>query len=242
VKTIYELADYLDDKPTYVSGESELAKKNARAGHILYSRAGAGDAKVENEKTDLSGTSFTLVTGSARMELTSSLLGLHQVGPLAAAADIARRLGLTPQEIRAGIAKTRPFDHRLEPTTDAAGVITLDDSYNGNPDGVQAVIQFLASLTRHRRFYVTPGLVEMGARTEAVHKEIGRALAQAKIEKVILIRNSVTPYIEQGLKKAGYGGEVLWFEEALQAFAALPHLTVAGDVVLLQNDWPDQYA
>ena len=24
--------------------------------------------------------------------------------------------------------------------------------------------------------------------------------------------------------------------------AALPNLTVKGDVVLLQNDWPDQYA
>jgi UDP-N-acetylmuramoyl-tripeptide--D-alanyl-D-alanine ligase len=242
VQTIYELADYLGDKPLYVSGESDLAKKNARAGHILYSRTGVGDSKIENPKTDVGGLSFTLVTGSSRLELSSSLLGLHQVGPLAAAVDLAKRLGLSPEQIRSGIGKTVPFEHRLEPTTDASGVITLDDSYNGNPDGVKAVIDFLASITGHRRFYVTPGLVEMGARTESVHKEIGHWLAQAKIENVILIRNSVTPYIERGLKEAGYRGEVLWFEEALQAFAALPHLTVRGDVVLLQNDWPDQYA
>jgi len=242
VATVYELADYLGDKPTYVSGESALARKNARAWHILYSRAGVGNANVENPKTDLSGLSFAFVTGSSRLELASSLLGLHQVGPLAAAVDIATRLGLSPEQIRAGVAKTRPFDHRLEPTTDSSGVITLDDSYNGNPDGVKAVIDFLASLAGHRRWYVTPGLVEMGARTEAVHKEIGHWLAQAGIEKVVLIRNSVTPHIAQGLQEAGYGGEVLWFDEALQAFAALPQLIVAGDVVLLQNDWPDQYA
>lgn len=240
--TVFELADYLDEKPVYVSGESELAKGNARAGHILYSRVGVGDARVENPRTDLGGLSFTLATSSSRLELSSSLLGLHQVGPLAAAADLAERLGLSPEQIRAGIAKTRPFDHRLEPTTDAAGVITLDDSYNGNPDGVKAVIDFLASLAGHRRWYVTPGLVEMGARTEGVHKDIGHWLTQAKIEKVVLIQNSVTPLIGRGLQEACYAGEVLWFDEALQAFAALPHLTVAGDVVLLQNDWPDQYA
>ena len=120
-------------------------------------------------------------------------------------------------------------------------MVTLDDSYNGNPDGVKAVIEFLGSLKDHRRFYVTPGLVEMGGRTEQVHKEIGKRLAQAHIEKVVLIKNSVTPYLAQGLHEAHYDGEVVWFDDALSAFAALPHLTVKGDVVLLQNDWPDQY-
>jgi UDP-N-acetylmuramyl pentapeptide synthase len=82
----------------------------------------------------------------------------------------------------------------------------------------------------------------MGARTEAVHRDIGRELAAAGIEKVVLIKNSVTPYIEHGLREKQYRGEVLWFDDALAAFAALPQMTVKGDIVLLQNDWPDRYA
>ena len=240
--TIFELADYLDDRPVYVNTESDLAKKSARPGHIEYSRHGTTDLHVKDVYTDLHGTSFVLVRGNTSLQLSSALLGIHQVGPLVVAADIAFRLGLSEVDVQAGIAKTTPFDHRLEPKTDATGVVTLDDSYNGNPDGVHAVINFLASLTGHRRFYVTPGLVEMGTRTEAVHKTMGGQLAKANIEKVVLIRNSVTPYIEQGLITANYQGEIIWFEDALQAFSALPHITVAGDVVLLQNDWPDQYA
>jgi UDP-N-acetylmuramyl pentapeptide synthase len=81
----------------------------------------------------------------------------------------------------------------------------------------------------------------MGPKIKSVHEEIGRKLAQAGIEKIVLVKNSVTPFIEKGLKDAGYQGEVLWFDEALAALAALPQLTAAGDVVLLQNDWPDQY-
>jgi UDP-N-acetylmuramoyl-tripeptide--D-alanyl-D-alanine ligase len=241
VKTIYELADYLERRPVYVNGENELARKNARSGHILYDRGRVGNWKIENPKTDLTGTSFILTKNDTRLELKSALLGLHQIGPLAASAEIALNLGLSFDQVKEGISKTTPFDHRLEPKTDNAGVITLDDSYNGNPDGVNAVIAFLASLKGHRRFYVTPGLVEMGLRTEEVHKQIGKQLAQANIEKVILIKNSVTSYIEQGLKEKGYKGEVVWFDDALAAFAALPLLTVKGDVVLLQNDWPDQY-
>ncbi len=239
--TIFELADYLGEKRTYVNGESELARKNARPTHIIYDKQHVGDWKIENQKSDLNGTSFTFTNNAVSLELNSALLGVHQIGPLGAAADLASSLGLWPELVKAGIGKTRPFDHRLEPKIDSAGVITLDDSYNGNPDGVKAVIDFLAALKDHRRFYVTPGLVEMGVRTEEVHKQIGRDLASAHIEKVILIKNSVTSYIEEGLKEADYKGEVIWFDNAIAAFAALPHLTVKGDVVLLQNDWPDQY-
>lgn len=241
VKTVYELADCLGEKSVYVNGENILARSNARSGHRVYSRERMGDWKIDKQATGLTGTSFILMKNGLALELTSKLLGLHQIGPLALAADLALQLGLSEDQVKRGIAKTAPFDHRLEPKTDSTGVITLDDSYNGNPDGVKAVMEFLASLEGHRRFYVTPGLVEMGVRTEEVHKRIGRSLAEAHIEKVVLVRNSVTPFIAKGLDEALYAGEILWFDDALAAFAALPHMTVAGDVVLLQNDWPDQY-
>jgi len=243
-KTIFELADWLGGtKPLYINGESDHAKRYAEEHDILnkntflYSREGVGKKNVTDAETALGGTFFTM----DKEKFNSKLLGLHQVGPLACAVDVAERLGVSMDKIKEGIAKTKPFDHRLEPHTDSTGVVTLDDSYNGNPDGVEAVIAFLGGLTGHRRFYVTPGLVEMGDRTELVHKDIGRQLAKARIETVVLIKNSVTPYIEEGLKEGKFAGELLWYPDAMKAFEALPHLTVSGDVVVLQNDWPDQY-
>lgn len=241
VQTIFELADWLGEKPLYVNGENILAKKRALKNNIIYGKEGVEELRVENMHTDVRGTTFTLNDGKDLYEFNSKLLGLHQVGPLVAAIHIARTLGMSIDNTKRGIASTRPFDHRLEPKTDGSGVTTIDDSYNGNPDGVKAVIEFLSSLTGHRRFYVTPGLVEMGHETHKVHREIGRQLGGSGIEKIILVKNSVTPYIGEGLKEVGYGGEVLWFEDGLSALHALPYLTVAGDVVLLQNDWPDQY-
>ena len=63
---------------------------------------------------------------------------------LCAAADIASRLGLTDEEVREGISHTKPFEHRMQPRIDG-GVTMIDDSYNGNPDGVRVAIEFLKS-------------------------------------------------------------------------------------------------
>lgn len=239
--TIFELADWLKQKPVYINEENKLVRERVLPRHFTFNRSGLSDLKISNAKTELAGTFFDISIKKQKLSVKSKLLGLHQLGPLAAAAHIALRLGMTLDQIKKGIAQTKPFAHRLEPHLDSTGVITLDDSYNGNPDGVRAVINFLSSLKNHRRFYVTPGLVEMGSNTRKVHRDIGKSLAKAGIEKVVLVRNSVTPYIAKGLQEAKYQGETLWFDSGPSAFKALSQLTVKGDVVLLQNDWPDQY-
>ncbi len=247
-KTIFELADWLGEKPLYVNGEDPVIRdflkgtsKN-KEHYSFFKRDELGKLVVSNAKTSLAGTSFDITYGSENKVFNSHLLGLHQIGPLLTAIDVALKLGMTMEQVIVGVGKTKPFEHRMEPKTDSVGVVTIDDSYNGNPTGVRAVIDFLANIKDHRRLYVTPGLVEMGSRSEEVHREIGGELSKAGIEKVLLIRNSVTPYIYNGLKDSGYNGEVIWFDDALKAFASLPHMTVSGDVVVLQNDWPDQYA
>ncbi len=242
VGTIFELADYLGKKPLYINAESDLAASKAVGGNVLYSKSGVGDWGVTNCKTSLDGTSFDLIiSDSKKISLKSHLLGLHQVGPLAAAVYIAHYLDFSNEELIRGVEKTKPFDHRLEPKKESNGVVFIDDSYNGNPDGVKVAIDFLTSIDGRRRFYVTPGLVEMGNMTEIVHKKIGYMLAKAQIEKVVLVKNSVTPFIADGLINNGYQGEIIWFDDALVALSSLSLLTIEGDVVLLQNDWPDQY-
>lgn len=240
IATIYELADYLGDKPLWVNGESKLAADNLRKGSVTYSRKGVGSLKVQHAKTSLNGTDFQIVGGGTKLRLHSDLLGLHNVGPLAAGVAVANYVRLHPAQIEAGIAKTKPFDHRMQPS-EAGGIWTIDDSYNGNPDGARVAIEFLSSLTDHRRVYVTPGLVEVGSATAEVHRQIGRQLA-GSVDVAILVNNSATPFIAEGLTEKKFAGEVLWYDDGLSCLNALSQITKPGDVVLLQNDWSDNYA
>ncbi|MFB6212217.1 MAG: Mur ligase family protein, partial [Candidatus Magasanikbacteria bacterium] len=200
-ETIFELSDYIQPQNLYINKDSPIAEENAPEKAILYSKKGCNKWKIKNPQTDLPGTKFTIKTKQQKITAESGLVGLHQLGPLSAAVHIADRLSISLDKIKKGLKNTNPVEHRLQPKKLNGGVTLIDDSYNGNPDGVQAAIDFLSSLKDKRRIYLTPGLVEMGPKTEKIHKQIGKKLSEANIEKVILIKNSVTPFIEQGLKE-----------------------------------------
>lgn len=209
-------------------------------GAHFYNEQGLDGWRVSNVVVSFEGTSFTLTKGKQSLKLRSGLLGVHQVGPLVAAAVIAKRLGLSDQQIVAGIARTKPYEHRMEPRQ-LHGAWIIDDAYNGNIEGMKAGLSLLGMLPARRRVYVTPGLVDQGVETVRVHQELGRAIAEAAPDKVVLMKNSVTAFIQKGLEQANYEGDVRVEPDPLAYYTSLDQHVAAGDVVMLQNDWPDSY-
>jgi UDP-N-acetylmuramyl pentapeptide synthase len=242
-KDIFTLADYLKNENVYANGDSlpMLPFIQDAKGVRVYDANGTLGWRVNDLKLTPTATSFTLTKGKETLKLSSGLLGRHQVGPLSIAAALALELGLTPKQVEAGIAKTRPFEHRMEPRQ-LGGAWIIDDTYNGNLEGVRAGTQLLASLEAKRKFYVTPGLVDQGDEKARVHVEMGELIAAAKPDVVVLMKNSVTAYIEEGLIKGGFNGEIQVEDNPLEYYKNLEHFVAAGDVVLMQNDWTDNYA
>ena len=238
--TIFELADFLGELPVYKNGDNPHVLERAEHGDpLVYSQAGVNAWTVTNITVSLDSTSFTATQDKIALHVRSGLLGRQQVGPLVACIDIAQRLGLTPKQISAGIAKTVPFEHRLQPRQ-LAGAWIIDDTYNGNSDGVAAGLGWLAAVPARRRVYVTPGLVEQGDKTAEVHQAIGRHIA-AVADVVVLIQNSATSSLRQGLQDAHFSGELTVVTDPLKFYSNLDQFVAAGDVVLMQNDWTDNY-
>ncbi len=238
---IFSLADYLKDKNVYANGESELAKKFLKPSFTLYSQKGVAGWKVSAVKLGIEGLSFTLSEKDQSLELKSMLLGRHQIGVLSLAAVLAKELGLTNKQIEAGVAKTKPFEHRMQPYP-LSGAWVIDDTYNGNIDGIKAGTELLAELTARRKIYVTPGLVEQGEETAMVHKQMGKYIAAARPDLVVLMNNSVCQYIQAGMEAAHYMGQLRIEDDPLNFYANLEHFVAKGDLVLMQNDWTDNYA
>jgi len=138
------------------------------------------------------------------------------------------------------VAKTVPFEHRMQPYT-LNGAWVIDDTYNGNIEGVRAGTALLKSLDAVRKLYVTPGLVDQGHETKNIHEQMGVLIAAAKPDIVVLMKNSVTPYIEKGLKQGLFGGELRIETDPLGYYRNLDQHIATGDLVLMQNDWPDNY-
>ena len=121
------------------------------------------------------------------------------------------------------------------------GAWILDDSYNGNIDGMQAGLKLLQELPGKRKIYVTPGLVDQGEETQHVHEELGRAIAEANPDRVVLMHNSAIAAIEKGLKIGNFKGELQVEHYPLDFYLNIEHFVAAGDVIMLQNDWTDNY-
>lgn len=222
----------------YANRNSDFLKQNTKA--HFYDQTGLDEWKVSDISVDFDGTSFALTNGENILKLKTGLLGAHQVGPLCTVVAIALRLGLSGEQIRAGVAKTSAFEHRMQ-ARHLHGAWIIDDTYNGNIEGMRAGLELLKSLPGKRKIYVTPGLVDQGAESSIIHKELGELIAAAKPDKVVLMKNSVTEHIQSGLSSAGYGGEVQIEDNPLEYYTHLEHFLAAGDVIMLQNDWPDSY-
>lgn len=238
---IFSLADYLKGKPVYVNGESPISEKHRNSSHLTYSREGVGGFRVSDVSVSFEGTRFTLKEGSMQLSLHSGLLGRHMIGPLCAAASIALNVGMSPRDIETAVSQTRPYEHRMQPRQIGGGWI-IDDTYNGNLEGFRAGLELLKELPAKRKVYVTPGLVDQGAETERVHLEIGQLIAEANPDKVVLMQNSVTKYINEGLQSAGYEGECVIESDPLAFYVNIDQFIADGDLIMMQNDWTDNYA
>lgn len=237
---IFSLSTAVGAKNTYANNESDAVKPFLQAGFNTYDSHKVLDWEISGVKVSYEGTSFTMKNGKQKLDLRSGLLGRHQVGPLALVAALGIELGLTESQVKAGISKTKPFEHRMEARS-IRGAWLLDDTYNGNIDGLKAGLALLAELPGKRKIYVTPGLVDQGTENERVHVELGETIAKTKPDQVVLMHNSATDFIQAGLEKGGYEGETQIQEKPLEYYQNLEHYLAAGDVVLMQNDWTDNY-
>lgn len=240
IATVFELSDYLGKRTLYKNAESPLVKsKIGNNDELAYDRSGVDGWKVSDAKTDIKGTSFIVKKGAKTILAHTELLGFHNIGIITVAIDIADSIGLSIAQITQGIEKTMPFEHRMQPRN-LHGAWIIDDTYNGNSEGVQAGLVMLGELEAKRRIYVTPGLVEQGDKTRSVHIKMGQQIA-AVADIAVLIKNSVTDYILEGLKESKFGGKLMIVDDPLEFYTNLDHFVAQGDVVLMQNDWTDNY-
>ncbi|PIZ62750.1 hypothetical protein COY17_02075 [Candidatus Saccharibacteria bacterium CG_4_10_14_0_2_um_filter_52_9] len=238
---IFSVAGKLKGKQVYVNDESPDSQPFIKKSYQRFSGKTALGWKISRIKTGLDGTGFVMKKGKDSLKLHSGLVGKHQVGFLALAAALAIELGLTHDQVKAGIAKTEPFEHRMQPYQ-LGGAWIVDDTYNGNLEGLRAGTELLKAVEAKRKIYVTPGLVDQGEETEAVHLKAGKLIASAKPDLVVLMQNSVTDFIQRGLKAGRFKGELQIETNPLEFYTNLQHFVASGDLVVMQNDWTDNYA
>lgn len=169
------------------------------------------------------------------------ILGRHNVGNLLAAITVALILGLDVKEIERGLRKITPVPHRLQLVDSGSGITVIDDSFNSNPVGFIEALNCLKEIEGGRKVIVTPGLIELGEIEYEENRKIGRLLAQVCDYVILVGRRRSKPLLE-GLEETGFPKDRVKVVSNLdEAKAELAHILRPGDVVMFENDLPDNY-
>lgn len=196
---------------------------------------------ASNVVTDKNGTTFTLTfNGETEAQCTTVLLGTHSISNICLAAAVAYKIGMSVEDIVQGINRIKSINHRLELLPNNKNIVIIDDSYNSNENGVQAAMDVM-ELFEGRKIVVTPGLVELGTKEALANFNFGKLLAK-HADLVIVVGKHNAVMLIDGLIEGGMARENIRFAKNLnKGNEELNGIMREGDVVLFENDLPDNY-
>ncbi len=235
IQTIFEITDFVDKDKVLVNTESELVVQNMDEKNVSYSSEFAGPWKAGKVTADADGIKFTATKGETKLGVESSLIGSHQAGPLLAGVYLANRLGAKTNDIVKGISNTRPHGRRFNPRKLGNGATFIDDTYNGNPDGFLAGIDFLNNLEKTKTVYITAGIIELGEDKQRIHQMLGRELAKSKIDRILFIETPATEWMAEGFEEENSKKTFEWVNPDVGIYDHLEEFTSSGEIVLMQN-------
>jgi UDP-N-acetylmuramoyl-tripeptide--D-alanyl-D-alanine ligase len=148
-----------------------------------------------------------------------------------AAAAAAWAVGAAPEVIREGLQAARGEAMRCEVLTLPGPVTVINDSYNASPTSVAAAVDLLASLPSPR-VLVLGDMLELGQFSEAEHRQVGRLVAEAEIERLITVGSAAAAAAEEA---RGLGREAVATATPAEALEVVRGLLEPGATVLVKG-------
>ncbi|HEU0122242.1 MAG TPA: UDP-N-acetylmuramoyl-tripeptide--D-alanyl-D-alanine ligase [Bryobacteraceae bacterium] len=194
---------------------------------VTYGMEPGADIRAENVQLTASGASFTI----QGVPFDIQLPGRHGVWNVTAGVAVGSILQI-PLEKLAEAARTLKSGRMRGERLSFNGITILNDCYNSNPEAAKAMIDTLAALPAARKIAVLGEMLELGAWSEQMHREVGAYAAAAGIQTVIGIRGAAR-HLADAAQAAGV--ESHFFEDPAEAGEALRGLAREGDAMLYKG-------
>ena len=117
---------------------------------------------------------------------TLGVPGLHNIKNALAAVACAHALDVPETAIASGLASYAGVKSRLQRMRHASGTLVIDDTYNANPESMQAAIAVLAAY-QGRTIFVMGDMGELGDNAEAMHASIGEFAKRAGVRAMFAL-------------------------------------------------------
>lgn len=179
----------------------------------------------------LKGIQLTIHLGEEAFLTRIPIPGEHNVYNALAAAAVGRQLGLTTEEIKAGIETARTIDGRTN-LIETGSMTVIDDCYNANPLSMKASIDVLATALG-RTIAVLGDMGDLGEKERELHYEVGTHLAAKKID-ILFCAGTLSQEIARAVREHNPACEIHEFTGRDEMLKSLLPFLQEGDSVLVK--------
>ena len=230
LKAKTEMLDFMpDDGTLFLNADDDLLSTlDCRQRKVLYGTCANADVKAENICSDrLNELSCDIVSGERRIHVTVPSYGSHMVYAALEGAAVGLEMGLTDDEISAGVAAYETVGRRAN-VTDTGYITLVDDCYNANPDSVMCAIDSLKTING-RKVCILGDMLEMGENKAGLHAQVGKYASDNGADLLLTV-GELSRYTCTAAEEINS----LHFESNAELISKLPELIRKGDTVLVK--------
>ena len=174
-----ELLEFVNKENTFVCGDDEYLAK------LDVNKIGFNDNntyKIESYEFSDKGSKFVL-NGK---EYEMSLLGKHNISNTAIAIEIAKKIGLTDEEIQIGLKEIKISNMRFQEIKIGEDIY-INDAYNASPTSMKAAIDTLNEIYNDKyKIAILGDMLELGENEVDYHIDVLNYLLDKKIKLIYL--------------------------------------------------------
>lgn len=199
---------------------------------VTFGRNQTNDVFAANEVSRGLLGSLADIQGKVNIsEVQVPLPGEHMVLNALAASAVADMLGLSTEEIKAGMRTVQSVSGRsnIIPLQD---FVLIDDCYNANPVSMKAAIDLLQS-ANGRKIAVLGDMFELGEEEEKLHFEVGE-YTKGKVDILICVGDLAKYIYEGAMENKEEDTLLLYLKEKEELYLHLEHIIMPQDTILLK--------
>ena len=174
-----ELLEFVIKENTFVCGDDEYLEK------LDVNKIGFNDNntyKIESYEFSDKGSKFVL-NGK---EYEMSLLGKHNISNAAIAIELAKKIGLTDDEIQSGLKEIKISNMRFQEIKIGEDIY-INDAYNASPTSMKAAIDTLNEIYNDKyKIAILGDMLELGENELDYHIDVLNYLLDKKIKLIYL--------------------------------------------------------
>ncbi|MDD5449856.1 MAG: UDP-N-acetylmuramoyl-tripeptide--D-alanyl-D-alanine ligase [Candidatus Omnitrophica bacterium] len=177
----------------------------------------------------------TIFIVNNRYEFRIRLLGRHNIYNCLAAIATGFLYNVSYDDIRSALERFEAPRGRsvLKKTQEIA---LIDDTYNSNPASLDAALEILSAYSsRGHKILVCGDMLELGAQSEAFHKDAARRIANSGIDRLIAVGKFSDIVCSEAVNAGMAADAAIPCQDNRQVIKMLKEIVMEGDVVLLKG-------